>query len=79
MEPDIYESWRQMRDFFYAPNMHGVDWKPCMINMQCSCLMLTSALTIDYIIGEMIGELSVGHFLCRRRDIPSMKESTWDC
>ena len=20
------ESWRQMRDFFYAPNMHGVDW-----------------------------------------------------
>ena len=19
------ESWRQMRDFFYAPNMHGVD------------------------------------------------------
>ena len=21
------ESWRQMRDFFYDPNMHGVDWK----------------------------------------------------
>ena len=20
------ECWRQMRDFFYAPNMHGVDW-----------------------------------------------------
>ncbi len=22
----FHESWRQMRDFFYAPNMHGVDW-----------------------------------------------------
>src|SRR5262249_47034009 len=21
------ESWRQMRDFFYDPNMHGVDWQ----------------------------------------------------
>ena len=21
------ESWRHMRDFFYAPNMNGVDWK----------------------------------------------------
>ena len=21
------ECWRQMRDFFYDPNMHGVDWK----------------------------------------------------
>ncbi len=22
-----FEAWRQMRDFFYAPNMNGVDWK----------------------------------------------------
>ena len=21
------ESWRQMRDFFFVPNMHGIDWK----------------------------------------------------
>src|SRR5664280_474088 len=21
------ETWRQMRDFFYSPNMNGVDWK----------------------------------------------------
>src|SRR5262249_58361012 len=21
-----HESWRQMRDFFYVPNLHGVDW-----------------------------------------------------
>ena len=32
------ESWRQMRDFFYAPNMHGVDW-PAMrdeVRRRCS-------------------------------------------
>ena len=22
----FHECWRQMREFFYAPNMHGVDW-----------------------------------------------------
>src|SRR6266566_4093794 len=22
-----FECWRQMRDFFYAPNMNGIDWK----------------------------------------------------
>lgn len=21
------EAWRQMRDFFYVENMHGVNWK----------------------------------------------------
>ncbi|MBW7990635.1 MAG: hypothetical protein FVQ84_11560 [Planctomycetes bacterium] len=23
----VNECWRQMREFFYVPNMHGVDWK----------------------------------------------------
>ena len=37
---EIYnECWRQMRDFFYDPNMHGVDWKKIQINMLFCFLM----------------------------------------
>ncbi len=55
------ESWRQMRDFFYAPNMHGVDWNA--IKQKYSSLVPYAAHRADvtYLIGEMIGELSVGH------------------
>ncbi len=55
------ESWRQMRDFFYAPNMHGLDWKS--INKKYSVLVpyVNNRNDLNYVIGEMIGELSVGH------------------
>lgn len=55
------ESWRQMRDFFYAPNMHGLDW--AAINKKYSVLIpyVNNRNDLNYVIGEMIGELSVGH------------------
>jgi tricorn protease len=55
------ESWRHMRDFFYAPNMHGVDWET--IREKYSVLVPFAAHRSDlsYIIGEMVGELNVGH------------------
>lgn len=39
-EQIFYEAWRQMRDFFYVPNMHGVDWEKIKINMKFCYLML---------------------------------------
>ncbi|MCX7862869.1 MAG: PDZ domain-containing protein [Bacteroidales bacterium] len=55
------ESWRQMRDFLYDPNMHGVDWKA----MYNKYLPLAKACKhrndLTYVIGELIGELNVGH------------------
>ncbi|MDZ7634459.1 MAG: hypothetical protein U5L72_08515 [Bacteroidales bacterium] len=35
------ESWRQMRDFFYAPNMHGTDWTG-IADTACRPFCLTS-------------------------------------
>ena len=55
------ECWRQMRDFFYVSNMHGVDW-PAM--REKYAVLLPFAKTkddVNYLIGEMIGELNVGH------------------
>ncbi len=55
------ESWRQMRDFFYAPNMHGVDW-PAMKQRYATLLpSVKHRNDLSYVIGELIGELNVGH------------------
>jgi tricorn protease len=55
------ESWRQMRDFFYAPNMHGVDWKAIHDKYSLLLPYVNHRADLTYIIGEMIGELSSGH------------------
>ncbi|HSR51709.1 MAG TPA: PDZ domain-containing protein [Acidobacteriota bacterium] len=55
------DAWRFQRDFFYAPNMHGVDWQRVRRNYEA---MLPDCLTrsdVSYVIAEMIAELNVGH------------------
>ena len=55
------ESWRQMRDFFYDPGMHGVDWKAIYKKYQPLVRHAQHRSDLTYIIGEMVGELNVGH------------------
>lgn len=55
------ESWRHMRDFFYDPNMHGVDWDAIKIKYSSLLPYVNSRHDLSYLIGEMIGELNVGH------------------
>lgn len=55
------ESWRQMRDFFYARNMHGVDWEGVREKYKVLVPYVNHRTDLTYIIGEMIAELSVGH------------------
>ncbi len=57
----FHESWRQMRDFFYVENLHGVDW-PAMRERYARLLPhVRHRNDLTYVIGEMIGELNVGH------------------
>ena len=55
------EAWRLERDFFYDPDMHGVDWD--MMKKRYGDLLPYVAHRSDltYIIGEMIGELCTSH------------------
>lgn len=55
------ESWRQMRDFFYVPNMHGVNWKAIHDKYAPLVPYVRHRDDLTYIIGEMIGELNIGH------------------
>ena len=55
------EAWRQMRDFFYDPNMHAVNWKSIYEKYKPLAQACAHRNDLTYVIGEMIGELNVGH------------------
>ncbi len=55
------EAWRQMRDFFYVENLHGVDWKAMHDKYDVLVPYVNHRNDLTYIIGEMVGELCVGH------------------
>ncbi len=56
-----HESWRQMRDFFYDPNMHGNDWLALKKRYEVLLPHVRHRADLSYIIGELIGELNAGH------------------
>jgi tricorn protease len=64
------DAWRIERDYFYDPNMHGVNWKA--IHDQYAAMLAACANRDDvgYVISEMISELNVGHAYYSGGDIP---------
>lgn len=55
------EAWRAYRDGFYLQNMHGMDWKAIKQKYAVLLPYVKTRLDLNYIIGEMIGELECGH------------------
>jgi tricorn protease len=55
------ECWRQMREFFYVPNLHGVDWEAMRERYAPLVAHVNHRADLTYVIGEMISELNVGH------------------
>ena len=64
------ECWRQMRDFFYDPNMHGVDWKAMRTKYEPLVPHVSHRADLTYVIGEMIAELNAGHTYVGGGDMP---------
>ncbi len=67
------ESWRQMRDFFYVENMHGLDWEAMHEKYAVLVPHARHRDDLTYIIGELIGELNVGHAYVQSGDRPEPK------
>jgi tricorn protease len=55
------EAWRVNRDYFYAPNMHGVDWAAAKRKYAQFLPDLSSREDLNRVIQWMMSELSVGH------------------
>lgn len=56
-----HQSWRLFRDFFYNKEMNGVDWQTVGDNYAKLLPQLGSREDLNYLIGEMIAELSNSH------------------
>jgi tricorn protease len=55
------EVWRRYRDYFYVENMHGYDWQKLREKYQPLLDFVGSRADLNYVIGEMIAELTVQH------------------
>jgi len=55
------EVWRRFRDFFYVDNMHGYDWEALRAQYEPWLAHVAHRSDLNYVIGEMIAELGVGH------------------
>jgi len=71
---NIYnEAWRQMKEFFYAPNMNGLDWEAIGKKYGQEVPYVKNRNDLNFLIGEMIGELSDGHCYVNGGDKPAPK------
>jgi tricorn protease len=57
----LKDTWRRERDYFYDPNMHGVDWKKVYDHYEAMLADCTTRTDVGYLIREMISELNIGH------------------
>jgi tricorn protease len=66
----FHESWRQMRDFVYAPNLHDMDWVAVRDQYEPLLDHVNHRADLTYVIAEMISELNVGHAYVGGGDMP---------
>jgi tricorn protease len=55
------EAWRMERDYYYEPEMHGNDWEAMKVKYGRLISFASCRQDIQYIIGELIGELNTSH------------------
>jgi tricorn protease len=80
---DVREDWRQIfidawrleRDYFYDPNMHGVDWNAQLTKYLPLVDRITTRNELSDLIGWYVGELSALHTSVRGGDLRAGDDS----
>jgi tricorn protease len=55
------DAWRFERDFFYDPNMHGVNWNEMRIRYGALLDACVTRYDVNFVLGELIAELNSSH------------------
>lgn len=63
------DTWRRHRDFFYDPNMHGVDWKGLRDRYGALIEDARTRWDVSFIQSNLAAELSAGHTYTRGGDV----------
>nr|XP_061799104.1 tricorn protease homolog 1-like [Nerophis lumbriciformis] len=66
------DGWRVVRDFFYDRNMHGFDWQAIGDRYGELVPHVAHRGELDFIFGELIGELEAGHTYVQSGDEPGV-------
>jgi len=69
------ESWRMLRDYFYDPAMHGLDWPAIRAKYAPLVDRVADRSDLSEILHEMSGELSALHIYVRFGDVREGPES----
>ena len=67
------DGWRIYRDWFYVKNLHGVDWQKMKVKYGQLVPYLSHRADLDFILGELVGELNTGHCYINWGDFPRVK------
>lgn len=67
------DAWRFERDFFYDKNMHGVDWEAMRKQYGELVKYAATRSDVNFILGELIGELNASHTYRGGGDLESPK------
>lgn len=67
------DGWRIYRDWFYVKNLHGVDWLKMREKYGQLVPYLSHRADLDYIFGELVGELNIGHTYVNWGDFPRVE------
>jgi tricorn protease len=64
------DGWRIFRDWFYQKKLHGVDWTKTFAKYSRLLPSLGHRADLDFIFGEMVGEVNAGHTYVNWGDFP---------
>ncbi len=67
------DTWRRHRDFFYDPNMQGVDWNEMRTRYGALVEYARTRSDINTIQGQLVAELAAGHTYSSGGDIESVR------
>jgi len=71
----FYQTWRDERDFFYDPGLHGVNVAAIEKRYAPYLANLSSRDDLNYLFAEMLGELSNSHIAAQGGDLPPSKRT----
>jgi len=69
----FHEAWRIERDFYWDPNMAGLNWEKIGKRYEALLPWVAHRSDLNYIIGEMIAELSTSHTYVGGGEMPERK------
>ncbi|HWS73149.1 MAG TPA: DPP IV N-terminal domain-containing protein, partial [Thermoanaerobaculia bacterium] len=65
---EFNDAWRIFRDWFYDPSMHGLDWEAMRLKYGQLVAHMNHRADLDFILGELGGELNAGHVYIETSD-----------